>query len=94
MEEVPELVEKNWTKSRTQNKKLKPLNLIELYKATYRRFSSTLSVGLKLPRFQCKKCGRKTEADYEVCCTGSIACSGEKPPECCGRPMVEIIDDW
>ena len=43
--------------------------------------------------FQCTKCGRKVRADYEVCCTGCETRNVEKAPECCGKPMIETIDD-
>jgi hypothetical protein len=46
-----------------------------------------------LPTFECTKCGRKIRAEYEICCTGSVRRNVEKPPECCGKPMIEIIDD-
>ena len=49
----------------------------------------------KMPTFQCKSCGRKIEADYETCeCTHSHNCHLQKNPVCCGKPMLEIIDDW
>ena len=50
-------------------------------------------VGLEVPIFMCTKCGRKIKGDYEICCTHSAVCKGEKPPECCGQPMIEAIDD-
>lgn len=50
-------------------------------------------LGKKMPIFMCSKCGRKIKADYDICCTHSSICKGEKPPECCGQPMLEAIDD-
>jgi len=46
----------------------------------------------KLPKFLCKKCGRTTKADFEPCCPPDSVCK-VKSPECCGQPMIEIIDD-
>jgi hypothetical protein len=46
-----------------------------------------------MPIFMCTKCGRKIKADYEICCTHSSICKGEKPPDCCGQPMIEAMDD-
>jgi hypothetical protein len=42
----------------------------------------------KMLIFECTKCGRKIKADYEICCTHSSICKGEKPPECCSQPMI------
>jgi hypothetical protein len=48
----------------------------------------------RMPTFQCKTCGRKIEADYETCeCTHSYNCYQQKNPVCCGKPMLEIMDD-
>jgi hypothetical protein len=47
-----------------------------------------------MPAFQCKKCGKKVEADYETCdCTRSYDCREQRHPVCCGEPMLEIVDD-
>jgi hypothetical protein len=46
-----------------------------------------------MPTFECTRCGRKVRAEYEISCTGSVKRNVEKPPECCGKPMIEIIDD-
>ncbi len=46
-----------------------------------------------MPIFMCTKCGRKIKGDYEICCTHSTVCRGEKAPDCCGQPMIEAIDD-
>ncbi|MGD0645239.1 MAG: hypothetical protein ABSA75_10065 [Candidatus Bathyarchaeia archaeon] len=46
-----------------------------------------------MPTFQCTKCGRKNRAEYEISCTGSAKRNVEKPPSCCGQPMIEIIDE-
>jgi hypothetical protein len=46
-----------------------------------------------MPVFQCTKCGKKFRADFELSCTGDVKRNVEKPPECCGKPMIEIIDD-
>ncbi|MGF3522402.1 MAG: hypothetical protein ACQXXJ_04820 [Candidatus Bathyarchaeia archaeon] len=44
--------------------------------------------------FQCKKCGKKIQSDYENCdCTHAHSCHEKKNPVCCGQPMIEIIDD-
>ena len=45
-----------------------------------------------MPTFQCKACGKKVEADYVGChCTHAHNCHEQKPPECCGQPMLEMI---
>jgi Holliday junction resolvasome RuvABC endonuclease subunit len=37
---------------------------------------------------------KKIEADYETCdCTHSHDCHEQKYPVCCGKPMLEIMDD-
>lgn len=47
-----------------------------------------------MPTFQCKKCGKKIEGDYETCdCTHSHNCHEQKNPVCCGQLMIEIMDD-
>ena len=47
-----------------------------------------------MPTFQCKTCGKKIKADYEICdCTESQNFNEQKNPTCCGQPMLEIIDD-
>jgi hypothetical protein len=47
-----------------------------------------------MPLFQCKVCNRKIEADYETCdCTHAHQCHEKKNPQCCGQPMIEIMDD-
>jgi hypothetical protein len=47
-----------------------------------------------MPTFQCKTCGKKIKADYEICdCTESQNFNEQKNPICCGQPMLEIIDD-
>ncbi len=46
-----------------------------------------------MPVFLCTNCGRKVKSDYEISCTGDVKRNVEKPPECCGKLMVEYIDD-
>jgi len=46
-----------------------------------------------MPTFQCTKCGCKKRSDYDICCTGEAKRNVEKAPECCGKHMIEIIDD-
>jgi len=47
-----------------------------------------------MPVFQCKACGKKIQAEYEACdCTHSHNCHEKKSPVCCGKPMLEIMDD-
>ena len=43
-------------------------------------------------KFRCKKCGRVIQAESEICCAPGSLCK-ERAPECCGQPMIEIIDD-
>ena len=45
-----------------------------------------------MPLFHCKKCGRTVKAEFEQCCKPSETCLDEYP-QCCGQPMVEIMDD-
>ena len=54
---------------------------------------STILKGFSLPLFECKVCRRKTKVDYEISCTGDVKRNVEKAPWCCGRQMIEIIDD-
>ena len=61
---------------------------------SYYAASHVFSCEPLMPTFQCKKCDKKVEADYAGChCTHSHGCHEQKPPECCGQPMLEIIDD-
>jgi len=47
-----------------------------------------------MPTFQCRRCGKKVEADYEACdCAHPHNCYEQRHPLCCGRPMLEIVDD-
>ncbi|MGD6932781.1 MAG: hypothetical protein ACQCN5_01065 [Candidatus Bathyarchaeia archaeon] len=46
-----------------------------------------------MPIFQCTKCGKKIRTEYDISCTGDVKRNVEKAPECCGKPMIEIIDD-
>jgi hypothetical protein len=51
-------------------------------------------IGPIIPTFQCKVRGKKIEAEYETCnCTHSHNCHEQRNPECCGQPMLEIIED-
>ncbi len=43
--------------------------------------------------FECTLCGRRVRAEFEVCCTGDVKCNVEKAPWCCGKAMIEVIDD-
>lgn len=43
--------------------------------------------------YECAKCGRKIQAECEICCTSSVRRNVEKPPECCGQSMIEAMDD-
>jgi hypothetical protein len=49
--------------------------------------------GSGLPVFECKVCGRKVRLDFELCCTGDVKHNVEKAPWCCGKEMIESIDD-
>jgi len=46
-----------------------------------------------MPTFQCSVCGRKARREFEVSCTGEAKRNVEKAPCCCGKPMMETIDD-
>jgi len=46
-----------------------------------------------LPLFMCTVCGNRVRSEFEVSCTGDVKRNVEKAPECCGKPMIEIIDD-
>jgi hypothetical protein len=50
-------------------------------------------VGIGLPVFECKACGSKKRLDYEVSYTGDVKRNVEKAPWCCGKQMIETIDD-
>lgn len=54
---------------------------------------NTVSLTVKLPTFQCKKCGKKIRDEYERCVTGDERRNLDKAPFCCGQPMMETIDD-
>ena len=41
----------------------------------------------------CRVCGSKARSEFEVSRTGDVRRNVEKAPECCGKPMIEIIDD-
>jgi len=58
-------------------------------------FPTLTSVGwlFALPTFQCIICGKKTRQKYELSCTGDIKRNVEKAPWCCGKEMIESIDD-
>jgi len=47
----------------------------------------------KMPSFQCIICGRKIKEEYEISCTGDVKRNVNKTPWCCGRQMIEGIDD-
>jgi hypothetical protein len=46
-----------------------------------------------MPMFLCVRCGSRVRREYEISCTGDVKRNVEKPPECCGKPMIEIIDE-
>jgi hypothetical protein len=47
-----------------------------------------------MPKFECKVCHKKIQADYEYKdCNHAHASYEQKNPEHCGQPMMEIIDD-
>jgi sarcosine oxidase delta subunit len=46
-----------------------------------------------MPTFECTVCGHKTRAEFEVSCTGDAKLNVEKAPWCCGKEMIEAIDD-
>jgi hypothetical protein len=46
-----------------------------------------------VPVFECTICGCKKRLEYEVSCTGDVNRNVEKAPCCCGKQMIEIIDD-
>ena len=46
-----------------------------------------------MPTFQCTKCGKKIRTEYDIARTGDAKHNIEKAPDCCGKPMIEIIDD-
>ena len=43
--------------------------------------------------FQCSRCGTVERCECEVSTTGDVKRNVEKAPECCGKSMVETIDD-
>lgn len=45
-----------------------------------------------LARFKCEKCGQIIKVNFESCCAPEYVCK-VKYPECCGQPMIEIMDD-
>ena len=49
--------------------------------------------GKDLPIFQCTVCGRRTRTEFEISCTGDVKRNVEKAPCCCGKEMLEAIDD-
>ena len=46
-----------------------------------------------MPSFQCNICGRKIKEEYEVSCTGDVKRNVNKAPWCCGKQMIESLDD-
>jgi hypothetical protein len=50
-------------------------------------------VVLALPVFVCSSCGQKKREDYEISCSGDVKRNVEKVPWCCGKEMIEAIDD-
>ncbi|MBI5253610.1 MAG: hypothetical protein HY930_04335 [Euryarchaeota archaeon] len=42
--------------------------------------------------FQCALCGKIVDATKEQCCAPAVLCK-EKIPICCGKPMMELMDD-
>jgi hypothetical protein len=46
-----------------------------------------------MPSFQCIFCGPKRRGEYEVSCTGDVKRNVNKAPWCCGKQMIESIDD-
>jgi hypothetical protein len=60
------------------------------------RFSALaqqLIEGKGLPTFQCTVCGRKTRSEFEVSCTGEARRNVEKAQCCCGKLMIETLED-
>jgi len=46
-----------------------------------------------MPTFECTICGRKIRSEFELSCTGDVKRNVEKAPWCCGKEMIESIDD-
>jgi hypothetical protein len=47
-----------------------------------------------MPTFEWKVCGKKIEADCEICdCTHAYICHEQKNLECCDQQMQETIED-
>ncbi len=46
-----------------------------------------------MPVFQCTVCGRKVRAEYDISCTGYAKRNVEKSPCCCGKEMIEYLED-
>jgi hypothetical protein len=46
-----------------------------------------------MPTFECTVCGRKIRSEFELSCTGDVKRNVEKAPWCCGKEMIESIDD-
>jgi hypothetical protein len=46
-----------------------------------------------MPLFECSVCGRKMRCEFEVSCTGDVNRNLYKAPWCCGKEMVEAVDD-
>ncbi|MCW3998706.1 MAG: hypothetical protein NWE93_00520 [Candidatus Bathyarchaeota archaeon] len=46
-----------------------------------------------MPTFECPVCHRRVRGEYEVSCTGDVKRNVEKAPWCCGREMIESLDD-
>jgi hypothetical protein len=46
-----------------------------------------------MPLFECSVCGRKMRCEFEVSCTGDVKRNLEKAPWCCGKEMIEALDD-
>ena len=64
-----------------------------LNRKVFSQLNSTLEWFSSLPVFHCAVCDRKLRREYEISCTGDVKRNVEKAPECCGKAMIEIIDD-
>lgn len=64
-----------------------------LNRKVFSQLNSTLEWFSSLPVFHCTVCGRKLRSDYEISCTGDVKRNVQKAPECCGKAMIEIIED-
>ena len=46
-----------------------------------------------MPVFRCTVCGKTKREEFEVSCTGDAKRNVHKAPWCCGKEMIEAIDD-